>query len=264
MRVRAALAGVAAAAASLCAAQTPAPAGGEADARALVRQGRCADAVKALNEDLKKRDPATQVFAGALFESGLCVRKDWSRAERFLLQAADGGSATARMRLVAGYADAAGGKDPAASLWWAHVAAIPRPADCVLARFDPAMEPEAFVRGVQAWGESRLKACAYVGGVVAGTMAALLDSDTAAGAPPTVLRLNYDPGEGRFVGRRIDNGRAVDERRWGVGEALDHAATAPLALLRTVSLAAVRRYGAPPGLDPNWRVDLEVAFGAAR
>jgi len=233
------------------------------DARVLVRQGRCAEAVKALNDDLKAGDAATQVYAGALFEVGLCVKKDWARAEAFYLKAAEAGSTTARMRLAAGYADAANGADYAASMWWAHVADVPRPPDCVIPRFDRSMDPDLFVKTIQAWGGSRPRACAYVSGVVAGTMAALLDSEAPAGTPATVVRMSYEPGEGRFVGRRFEAGRAVEERRWGVGDTSAESA-APLELLRTVSLAAARRYGPPPGMDPNWRVELEAQFGGGR
>lgn len=263
MQWRVAAAAALAALVPLAWAQPAPPADSTPDMRVLVRQGRCTEAVTALNEQLKAGDAATQVFAGALFEVGLCVKRDWARAESFYLKAADGGSTTARMRLVAGYADAANGADYAASMWWAHIADVPRPADCVVPRFDRSMDPEVFVKAVQAWGGARARSCAYVSGVVAGTMAALLDSDAPAGAVPTVVRMVYEPGEGRFVGRRFEAGRAVEERRWGIGDASPGSAT-PLDLLRSVSLAAARRYGPPPGLDPNWRVELEAQFGGLR
>jgi hypothetical protein len=264
MRLRVAAAALAlSASAAGWAQQVPPEAEPAPDALALVRQGRCVDAAKALNEQLKAGDVATQVLAGALFEVGLCMKKDWARAEAFYLKAAGAGSSIARMRLAAGYPDASAGADHAASLWWAHVADVPRPADCTLVRFDKAMDPDDFVKQVQGWGAAKVKACAFVGGVVAGTIAALQDAEVPTGSPATVVRLLYLPGEGRFTGRRFEAGRAVEERRWGLGDSPAGTAT-PLDLLRTVSLAAATRYGPPPGMDPSWRVELEAQFGGLR
>jgi TPR repeat protein len=262
MRGRLAFAGLvlAASVASAQSADAPAP----ADVPAMVRQGQCASAVRALNEQLKTPTDRLLVFAGAIHEIGACVKRDWPRAESFYLQAARMGSASARLRLAAAYADAANGPDLGASLWWAHEAALPRPEACVVARFSPTMEPEVFVKAIESWGLPRVRACAYVGAVVAGTMADMLDSDAVAAAgPATTVRMSYEPGEGRFVARRMEAERSVEERRWRLGDAPD-AATDRLGQLRRSALAAARRYAAPSSIDPSWRVDLEWQFDGAK
>lgn len=261
MRWRLALAGLSLMAAPVCA-QQPAP-DAPADVPSLVRQGQCAVAVRALNEQLKAPTDRLLVFAGAIHEIGACVKKDWSRAESFYLQAARLGSASARLRLTAAYLDPAHGPDLGASLWWAHEAELPRPEVCIVPRFSTTMQPEAFLKAIESWGLPRVRACAYVGAVVAGTMADVLDSDAVAAAgPATTVRMSYEPGEGRFVARRIEGNRSVEERRWRLGDAPD-GATDRLGLLRRSALAATKRHAAPSGIEPAWRVDLEWQFGGA-
>lgn len=262
MRRRLASAGLALATAAATAQAVDAP--GPTDVPALVRQGQCAAAVRVLNEQLKTPTDRMLVFAGAIHEIGACVKRDWRRAESFYLQAARMDSASARLRLAAAYADPANGTDLGASLWWAHEAALPRPEACVVPRFSPTMDPEAFVKAIGSWGLPRVQACAYVGAVVAGTMADVLDSDPAVMAgPATTVRMSYEPGEGRFIARRIEADRSVEERRWRLGDAPD-AATDRLGQLRRSALAAARRYVAPAGIDPAWRVDLEWQFDGAK
>jgi hypothetical protein len=262
MRGRLAFAGLTLATAAVSA--QPADAAGATDVPALVRQGQCAAAVRALNEQLKTPTDRLLVFAGAIHEIGACVKRDWSRAESFYLQAARMDSASARLRLTAAYADRSHGPDLGASLWWAHEAAVPRPEACIVPRFSPTMAPEAFVKAIESWGLPRVQACAYVGAVVAGTMADVLDADAAVAAgPATTVRMSYEPGEGRFVARRMEGERSVEERRWRLGDAPDAAADR-LGQLRRSALAAAKRYAAPAGIDPAWRVDLEWQFDGAK
>jgi TPR repeat protein len=95
---------------------------------AAMGRSDCVAAASALNAGLAKSHPEVWLLAGAMFEDGLCLKANWDRALNFYQRADGAGLPSAAARLAAGYATAAGGRDLAASLWWAARAKTALPA----------------------------------------------------------------------------------------------------------------------------------------
>lgn len=125
----------------------------------------CAAAVVTLNVGLGKRYLEVVTLAGALYEEGLCVKQNWDRAVGLYQRAANAGHPGVAARLAAGYASVAGGRDKAASVWWAVRAGTAAPPVCKPTA--PADNPDRFVAALEGWPAGQLDACAYVAAVMA-------------------------------------------------------------------------------------------------
>jgi hypothetical protein len=227
-----------------------------------VREGRCQEAVQLLNQELKSPDAAALLFSGAMYEHGVCVRRNWDRAIGLYVKAAELHSRAARMRLAAGYRDAANGIDIASTLWWAHAGKVPLPAECEVSGYGPSTTPETFVQTLQRWDAARVNACAYVAAVVAGSLSDPYYPDVDGQARAEgVIELRYEPGEGRFQARLLapENRRLVEERRWRVGDPIVGERSL-LGFARDSALKSVARYRDVPPVDPKWTVVFEWHF----
>lgn len=215
----------------------------------LVRGGDCPAAIRLLNERLKNLGDRYLVFTGAMYENGVCLKRDWDRAVSYYVRAADMGDVVAQRRLAAGYFDPANGVDLASTLWWAHQASTPGLQQCKVANFSQSMQPEAFVAVRQKWDLPNVRACAYVLSVFGGDPSDPYYPFAAATAEEEgTVRLRYEPGQGRF-----------EERRWRVGEAKDGKSNL-LGYVHDAALTAISRYRDVPPVDPAWTVDLEWKF----
>jgi hypothetical protein len=87
---------------------------------AYLLQGNCAQAVRQLNLGLEEKSPAAVWYTGVLFDRGVCLKRDWSRAEGLFLRAAQAGVLEAAEQLVSGYASPLVANQPALALWWAN------------------------------------------------------------------------------------------------------------------------------------------------
>lgn len=90
------------------------------EVNAYLAQGSCAQAVRQLNLGLEEKSSAAVWYAGVLFDRGVCLKRDWSRAEALFLRAAQAGVLEAAEQLVSGYASPLVANQPALSVWWAN------------------------------------------------------------------------------------------------------------------------------------------------
>lgn len=232
----------------------------------LVRNGKCPEAARVLNEQLKKPHAELLLFTGAMYENGACLKRDWGRAVSYYVRASELGSKAARMRLAAGYYDPINGVDLASALWWAHQGAAPMPKSCWVTGFSPTMEPTSFVDAIQKWPAGMASACAYVAAVMGGTLSDPYYPGLArVNGEEGIVQLWYQPSEGRFVAQLVESSsaRVIEERRWRAGDAAD-GKTDLLGYAHDTSLQAVRRYREAPTIDPTWTVRFEWNFKFVR
>lgn len=136
------------------------------DVRKWIEEGNCANAVDELKAGLKKGYPEVALLAGSMYEHGLCVQRDWSKANVFYVQAFEGGLVEGAERLAAGYADPVNGPDIAAALWWGRKGNVSTFNICTVSQ-KSADDPDLFVAEIAAWPQQRLETCNYVVGVLA-------------------------------------------------------------------------------------------------
>ena len=129
----------------------------------------CGGAVAALNVGLGKGYPEVVTLAGALYEEGVCVKQNWDRAVSLYQRAANAGHPGVAARLAAGYASAQGGRDKAASVWWAVRAQTALPTVCKPAASTD--DPDRFIAALKAWPAGQLDACAYAAAIMANIQA---------------------------------------------------------------------------------------------
>lgn len=224
----------------------------------------CAGAVRELNAGVGKNHPGVLLLAGAMFEGGVCLKQNWTRASDYFLRAHDAGHPRAAARLAAGYAAPVGGPDKAAALWWAVRAGSSLPMECM--QVAPLVEdPDRFVKALQAWPQARIDACVYVAGVmnsITGDMD--FSSRAALYGMKGELTLIYLPAQGRVEVQtdRIEfiqlqgvvDGNALlerDNRQFKREFALDAEVAAERAL---------RRYVKPAVIDEAWRLTTRLTF----
>ena len=126
----------------------------------------CNLAVKRLKSGLEEGYPEVSLLAGSMYENGICVKRDWSRAVTFYVQAHDAGEADGAARVAAGYADLANGPDVAAALWWARKLPVFRVPHCSVPK-EAMADPDRFVAALAAWPRQQLAVCNYLAGVLA-------------------------------------------------------------------------------------------------
>jgi hypothetical protein len=231
-----------------------------------ITRGDCVAAAAALNAGLAKQHPEVWLLAGAMFEDGLCLKANWERALNFYQRADNAGQPAAAFRLAGGYATPAGGRDLAASLWWAARAKTALPASC--AQVTPlAGDPDRFIAALKTWPAGQLDACAYAGAVMSAVQGELAAPDLAAnlGLEGTI-RIVYVPAEARVE-------FSDDLAAAGAGVVTDAATrdaearatrTALQEQLRQTADRALKRHAKPAAVPAAWRVETQHALRMAR
>ncbi|MGH8855095.1 MAG: hypothetical protein ACREWI_12550, partial [Telluria sp.] len=133
--------------------------------RGSIAARNCSQAVDRLKSGLKNAYPEVILLAGSMYENGVCVKRDWSQAVTFYVQAHEAGEKDAAARLAAGYADPANGSDVAAALWWGLKALGARLGECAVPK-EAMDDPDRFVAALATWPAPRLAACNYLVGVM--------------------------------------------------------------------------------------------------
>jgi TPR repeat protein len=208
----------------------------------------------------KQRD--VLLLAGAMFETGLCVKENWERAVYFYQLADKAGHKAAIHRLAAGYAVA--GRDNALALWWSAQRASDLPRNCIPSA-DPDKDPEDFAAALSRMPIGEFKACVYMTGVYSAIMGETEFPAAAArnGVFGDVV-MEFDPakatidwtqdnmGQAHAVGL-VDGNKANTESRRKVENSL-------LTYMRTVGTRTLARYSKPEGIDPAIRIRQKFAF----
>lgn len=235
--------------------------------RKWIDAGKCDVAVDRLKTGLKDGHPEVMLLAGSLYENGVCLRRDWSKAVTFYAQAFEGGLAEGAERLAAGYADPANGADVAAALWWAG-RGRGSPARMCRVSEDAAADPDRFVAELATWPQDRLALCNYVAGIMATIAAEVkypeLAMDYAVGGDVTlrfladIPRIELRKGESReyqLLGW-VDGDALRDRRSSSISGGFDKA-------LGDVAQRALRRYPQPKGIPAGTVVETIYQFSVS-
>jgi hypothetical protein len=227
--------------------------------------GDCKGAVERLNDGLAKAYPQVQLLAGAMYDQGACVKRNWERAVHFYLLANEAGQAGAIPRLAAGYAAPENGPDIGAALWWAGHERNDRYRVACQVSDAARNDPERFVTELQSWPRARLELCNYVVGVMMSVIGEY-------GYPNMALsyglgadvEMTFIPAEARFDIKTTEieeynlygvvDGDHLRDRRSGV---LTKAFEADL---RKVTDRALKRYPKPAGIDPALKYGIKFSF----
>lgn len=233
--------------------------------RGSIEARDCKRAVDRLKSGLKNEYPEVFLLAGSMYENGICVKRDWARAEDFYVQAHEAGEKDGATRLTAGYADPANGPDVAAALWWAWKSPAFRLDQCAVPK-DAAEDPERFVAALRTWPVARLAACNYFAGVLS-TMAAEVKYPELAIAHGIggEITLRFLAGEPRIELQRgasheyellgwVDADILRDRKTRRMGDGLESA-------LSAVANRALRRYPHPGGIAADTLIQVQYIFG---
>jgi hypothetical protein len=224
-----------------------------------VTRGDCPAAVGALNAGLAKAYPAVWMLAGAMYEDGVCLKPNWDRAVSFYQRADTAGHPGAAARLAAGYAAPVGGRDLAASLWWAVRAKTALPAPC--AQVAPLVDDvDRFVGALKAWPAGQLGACVYAGAVMSAVQGELSAPELASGyGLQGTIRLSFVPEQARLdISDDLTAAAGAGVQDAVTRDAEARSARAALTQqLRQTAERAIRRYDKPTGVPASWRVEAE-------
>ena len=229
-----------------------------------IKAGDCAGAVDWLKDGLKAEYREVELLAGTMYDLGLCVRRDWSRAVGFYSKAYAAGLPEGAERLAAGYADPANGPDMAAALWWGLKGRSFQGSGCVVAK-EAADDPDRFVAVLSSWSPQHLAYCNYVTGVMSTISSELrypdLAVDFALGGDftlhflPAVPRIEMQKGEAReyAVLGFVDGDALRDRSTKGVAKSIEKA-------IKQVTDRALKRYPQPQGIPANAWADMKYTF----
>jgi TPR repeat protein len=225
----------------------------------------CATAVKRLKSGLENAYPEVALLAGSMYENGLCVKRDWSRAVTFYVQAHDAGEKDGAARIAAGYADPANGPDVAAALWWAGKVAGFQPGGCGTSK-EAAADPDRFVAELKTWPQARLAVCNYYVGVLSTISAEVKYPDQAAAhAIGGDVKLRFLPGIPRIDLQRGAS-REYEMVGWVMADTLRDRKTRRMAdgfetELSRVANRALQRYPHPGGIPADTVIETQFSFG---
>lgn len=224
----------------------------------------CAGAVNELNAGLARRYAAVMVMAGAMYEEGVCLKRDPQRALQMFERAyAAGRPQQAAGRMTALYAAPGALHDKAAALWWAQRGGQNVARLCVGAPV-PADDADAFVKALVDLPAPLLEACNYVAGVLGVIQGDAEFPSRAAGFGMTgTVQLVFLPAQGRFevTGKEIGaiqlggvvNGDAVrDDRALVRNEFVEY--------MGELTRRALQRFERPGGVPEQWRFQLVYSF----
>lgn len=232
--------------------------------RLSIAAGNCDAAVYHLKSGLKSNRPKVALLAGTMYETGLCVKRDWEAAVGYYALAYDGGLMKAAQRLAAGYAEPANGPDTAAALWWGRQGHGVRLAYCEVGQ-DAAADPDRFVAELGTWQPSRLAACNYIVGVMSTVGAEVVFPELAGdfGLGGNVS-LRFVPSQAKF---EIKMGEGQEYAMLGVldGDAVRFRHTKDKTgvfekAVSDVANRALARYPQPKGIPAGLTVDTQYTF----
>lgn len=232
--------------------------------RLSISAGNCDAAVYHLKGGLKANRPQVALLAGTMYETGLCVKRDWDTAVGYYALAYDGGLMKAAQRLAAGYADPANGPDMAAALWWGRQGHGLRLSYCAVSK-EASEDPDRFVAELDTWPASRLAACNYIVGVMSTVAAEVVFPERAGDfALGGNLDLRFVPSKPVF---EVKMGEAQDYAMLGVldGDALRFRHTKDKTgvfekAVNDVATRALARYPQPPGIPATITLDMQYNF----
>jgi TPR repeat protein len=224
----------------------------------------CVSAVERLKAGLNKDMPKVALLAGTMYEHGVCVKRDWSKAVLFYSLAFNGGLTEAADRLAAGYADPANGPDVAAALWWGRQGRSFNVPFCAVSK-EAAGDPDRFITELNTWKPSRLAGCNYVVGVMSTVRAELkypkLGVAYQVGGD---VDLRFLPGLARIEVKQGD-AREYALLGWVDGDTIRDRNTKQVTgifekTLSDVANRALARYPQPPGLPADAKIDVRYTF----
>lgn len=234
------------------------------DVRRHIAAHDCDTAVSRLKAWLKQGEPKVFLLAATMYDNGLCVKRDWSKAVDFYVIAFEKGLPEAAERLAAGYADPANGPDIAAALWWARKGRSFRLPACAASK-NVADDPEGFVTELGLWPQDRLTRCNYMVGVLSTISAELnypksaaeyhVGGDVTLRFLPGQARIEVKQGESREYALLgwVDGDAFRDRWRPDVTGAFEKA-------LSGVAKRALARYPQPPGIPVDMKVEVTYSF----
>jgi hypothetical protein len=234
------------------------------DVKVRIEARNCASAVDRLKAWLNKDVPKVALLAGTMYEHGVCVKRDWSKAVSFYTLAFEGGLTEAAERLAAGYADPANGPDIAAALWWGRHGRSFNMQFCAVSK-ESADDPDRFVAELNTWKPSRLAGCNYVVGVMAMVTAELkypklgvahqVGGDVDLRFFPGLARIEVKQGEAREYALLgwVDGDTLGDRRTKKVTSIFEKT-------LSDVANRALARYPQPPGLPAHEKIEVRYNF----
>jgi hypothetical protein len=230
-----------------------------------IESGDCASAVKQLNEGLSNDMPQLDLFAGSMFDHGVCVKRDWDKAVGLYVKAHQGGEHAAAFRLAAGYAAPDRDPDIAAALWWfAHTTPAIQVKGCEVAA-DAVADAGRFVAQLKSWPAAKLTACNYAAGLLATVagevhypsraLSHAMGGDFVLRFTPALARIEIQSGqteEYQLLG--IHNAAFVRERN------SKYVTDGFYENLQRVAQRALERYPKPAGIDPSWQFRVQFRF----
>jgi hypothetical protein len=224
----------------------------------------CAGAVRVLNEGVAKGHPTVMLMAGAMFESGICVKQNWDRAVNFYQRAEAQGHPSAGARLAAGFAAPVGGQDKAAALWWALKAGLMLPEACRSA--EPLVsDADRFVADLRSWPAGLVDACSYVAGVMGSIRGdAEFSSRAAAFGMKGTVKLVFEPARGAIdvdttsiefiqLGGVVSGNTLLDRQSKDAKKEFERD-------LRRAADRALERFAMPGGINPSWKLTYAFIF----
>ncbi|MDH4289545.1 MAG: hypothetical protein OEV65_12430 [Aquincola sp.] len=224
----------------------------------------CPGAVRTLNEGVAKGYPTVLLLAGAMFESGTCLKPSWARAAEYYQRADAAGHPRAAARLASGYAAPVGGPDKAAAMWWALRSGAALPEAC--RSVAPLVEDsDRFVAALKGWPAALVDACTYVVGVTStiGGDVEFSNRAEAFGIKGT-LTLVFEPARDAIelntqsidfiqLDGVVSGNTLLDRQSKNAKQDFERD-------IRAAAERALKRYPKPAGIDPSWKMTQRFVF----
>jgi hypothetical protein len=240
----------------------------EAHVAEYVTAGNCVSALKLLRSGLAIDSPRAALLTGAMYEHGICLKKNWESAAGHYVIAHNGGEQAAALRLAAAYAAPGAGPDAGAALWWLSQSALKSSEACVVEQ-SARNDPDRFVAVLQTWTPARLAACNYMAGVMA-TIAGEsqypwerrpLEPEPTL-KPEGTVAVRLTPGLAQVDIWTVGSSGLFSEQRTGSQALALHAVRKSRyeKEIRIIADRALARYPQPPGIDPAWFYDMAITY----
>ena len=240
----------------------------EAHVAEYVTAGNCPSALKLIKKGLAIDSPRAALLAGAMYEHGICLKKNWDSAAGHYVIAHKGGEHAAALRLAAAYATPDAGPDTGAALWWLNQSELKVSTPCAVAQ-DARGDPDRFVAVLQTWTPARLAGCNYLAGVMA-TIAGEsqypwerrpLEPEVTL-KPEGTVAVRLTPGLAQVDIWTVGSGGLFSEQRTGSEALALHAVRKSRYEkdIRIIADRALARYPQPAGIDPAWLYEIGITY----